>query len=367
MGVLLGNLGLFGMTALAPLGDSKMLRMVAETGGVLLLFEVGLETDLAKLLGVGWTALAAAVFGISASMGLSYAVTSQLFSGAGWLTHLFIAGTVAATSVGITARVLKDMGKANTQEARIVLGAAVADDVIGLVLLAVVSGLGAAHAAKLPAVLWIVGKAALFLIAAAGVGRYGAQPAFNFAMRMKVPGALLGVSICFCFAMAGISAWAGLAPIVGAFAAGLVLDEVHYKDLLLSGERTVEELLFPINTLLVPVFFVMVGFRVDVRSFASPGVLGFAALITLAAALGKQVCGLAVREGGVSRLAVGIGMIPRGEVSLIFAGLGVSLAVVSQTAYASLVLMVMLTTFITPPLLKYVMFKDRSPSAAAPR
>jgi Kef-type K+ transport system membrane component KefB len=136
-----------------------------------------------------------------------------------------------------------------------------------------------------------------------------------------------------------------------------VLEETHYKQFVDRGERKIEELLFPITTVMVPIFFVVMGMRVDLRSFASPAVLGFAALITLVAILGKQICGLGVLERGVDRLVIGLGMIPRGEVGLIFAGLGSSLSIggkpiLSSMTFSSLVLMIMLTTFITPPLLK---------------
>jgi Kef-type K+ transport system membrane component KefB len=191
---------------------------------------------------------------------------------------------------------------------------------------------------------------------------------FHYAARLKVSGALLSLCICFCFAVATISQLVGLAPIVGAFAAGVVLEEVHYRPFTMRGERRVQELLYPINTLIVPVFFVLMGLRVDLRSFASPTVLGFAALITVAAILGKQVCGLGVLERGVDRLVIGVGMIPRGEVGLIFAGMGSTLMLHGQpvlppATFSALVLMIMLTTFITPSALKVVF--DRSKVAMA--
>jgi Kef-type K+ transport system membrane component KefB len=365
MGVVLGNLGLFGITALEPLRDNTILRLVAEIGAILLLFEVGVESDLVQLLAVGWSSLMVATLGVIAPMVLGYLVSAWMLPQAGWLTYLFIGGTLTATSVGITARVLKDLGKANTKEARIILGAAVADDVIGLVVLAVVSGLVSAASTSSAssggvgwlAIVWIIVKASLFLVLAVVVGRLWSQRVFIYAARMKVAGALLGVCICFCFIVAGIAALVGLAPIVGAFAAGVVLDEVHYKPFLERGERRVEELLFPITTLIVPVFFVVMGMRVDLKSFASAQVLEFAALIAVVAIIGKQICGLGVLERGVDRLVIGVGMIPRGEVGLIFAGLGSSLIlqgqpVLSATTFSALVLMIMLTTFITPPLLK---------------
>jgi Kef-type K+ transport system membrane component KefB len=366
IGVVLGNLNLFGLTLLDPLKDSSSLRVLAEIGAILLLFEVGVESDLVQLLAVGWSSLLVATLGVIAPMVLGYFVARQLIPSAGWLSHLFVGGTLTATSVGITARVLKDLGKSNTKEARIILGAAVADDVIGLVVLAVISGLTTAAVAGAGAggvswatTFWIVAKACIFLILAVVVGRFWSQRAFSYAARLQVSGALLAFSVCFCFVVATIAGFAGLAPIVGAFAAGVVLEEVHYQPFLERGERTVQELLFPLTTLVVPVFFVLMGFRVDLRSFSSMAVLGFAGLITIAAVIGKQVCGLGVLERGVDRLVIGIGMIPRGEVGLIFAGLGSTLLlhgrpVLSQTTFSALVLMIMVSTFITPPLLKAV-------------
>lgn len=371
MGVILGNLNLFGIALLDPLKNSSPLRILAEIGAILLLFEVGVESDLVQLLAVGWSSLLVATLGVIAPMILGYFVSLYLIPNASWLSHLFVGGTLTATSVGITARVLKDLGKSNTKEARIILGAAVADDVIGLVVLAVISGLTtAATAGSGPGgiswmtSLWIIVKASLFLVLAVVVGRFWSQRVFTYAARLQVSGALLGLCICFCFALATLAGLAGLAPIVGAFAAGVVLEELHYQPFVERGERTVQELLFPLTTLVVPVFFVLMGFRVDLRSFASMPVLAFAGLITLVAVIGKQICALGVLERGVDRLAVGVGMIPRGEVGLIFAGLGSALMlqgqpVLSQTTFSALVLMIMLSTFITPPLLKAVFERKR--------
>jgi Kef-type K+ transport system membrane component KefB len=152
----------------------------------------------------------------------------------------------------------------------------------------------------------------------------------------------------------------GLAPIVGAFAAGLILDEVHYKDFVDRGEHTIEEMLQPITTFLVPIFFVLMGIRVDLSTFGHLNILGFAAVLTLVAIIGKQVCGLAVAERGLNRLAVGLGMIPRGEVGLIFAGIGMTLRlngeqVVSVPTFSAVVIMVIVTTLVTPPVLKWAL------------
>jgi Kef-type K+ transport system membrane component KefB len=379
MGVVLGNLNLFGFTLLDPLKGNSIIRVVAEIGAILLLFEVGVESDLVQLLKVGWSSLLVATLGVIAPMALGYVVSTQLLPDAGWLTHLFVGGTLTATSVGITARVLKDLRQSNTKEARIILGAAVADDVIGLVVLAVISGLVTAAIAgsgsggvSWAACLWIVAKASLFLAGAVIVGRFWSQRMFVHAARLRVPGVLLGVCICFCFLVATLAGLAGLAPIVGAFAAGVVLEEVHYRPFLERGERKVEELLFPITTLIVPVFFVLMGLRVDLHSFASPAVLGFAAAITAVAIIGKQICGLGVLDRGVDRLAIGVGMIPRGEVGLIFAGMGSTMMLngqplLSATVFSALVLMIMLTTFITPPLLKVVFERKKSAALSTAR
>ena len=376
IGVVLGNLNLFGVTLLDPLKTNSVIRIVAEIGAILLLFEVGIESDLVQLLAVGWSSLLVATLGVIAPLILGYIVSMQLLPDAGWLSHLFVGGTLTATSVGITARVLKDLGRSNTKEARIILGAAVADDVIGLVVLAVISGLVTAAMSSSASTgvdwmtcLWIVVKASLFLVLAVIIGRFWSQRIFVYAARLRIPGALLGLCICFCFVVATIAQLVGLAPIVGAFAAGVVLEEVHYRPFLERGERRIEELLFPINTLIVPVFFLLMGLRVDLRSFASANVLWFSALITLVAVIGKQVCGFGVLDRGVSRLIIGVGMIPRGEVGLIFAGLGATLMlhgqpVVPPAIFSALILMIMLSTFITPPLLKAV-FERQKPVAEA--
>src|SRR5258708_18520366 len=206
MGVVLGNLNLFGITILDPLKNSSLLRILAEIGAILLLFEVGVESDLVQLLAVGWSSLLVAILGVIAPMVLGYLVARYLIPDASWLSHLFVGGTLTATSVGITARVLKDLGKSNTKEARIILGAAVADDVIGLVVLAVISGLTTAAVAgsgagsvSWTASLWIIVKASLFLILAVVVGRFWSQRVFTYAPPLPVSRAVLSFCIFFCF------------------------------------------------------------------------------------------------------------------------------------------------------------------------
>ena len=170
------------------------------------------------------------------------------------------------------------------------------------------------------------------------------------------------LSLIYCFLLAGLAESIGLAAIVGAFAAGLVLDETSYRAYPQMKTRRIEELVAPISSIFVPVFFVLMGIRVDLNSFRSLSVLEFAAGLSLAAIIGKQVCSLGILEKGLNRLAVGVGMIPRGEVGLIFAAMGAresvaGVPVFSPETYSAMVVMVMITTLSTPPLLKYLMTK----------
>jgi Kef-type K+ transport system membrane component KefB len=361
-GIVLGNLGLIGFHAFEPFRDLPGVDLLAQIGVVFLLFTVGLESDVGKMLAVGASSFIVAVLGVVAPMVLGWFCSAWFFPEHSGLTHWFVGATLCATSVGITARVLGDLRRTDSAEGRIILGAAVIDDVLGLIVLAVVAGVitaadsGAAF--DLRSVLWIVGKSLLFLVGAVVVGQWLSRHAFRLAGRLQGEGVLLTTALAFCFGLAWAAGKIGLAPIVGAFAAGLVLDEVHYRDLRARDRRNrdIGELMEPVNTLLVPVFFVLMGMRVDLAAFALPGVIGFAAVLTLAAVLGKQVCALGVLEKHTDRLAVGLGMIPRGEVGLIFANFGLTLTlggapVVDRQVFSAVVAMVAITTLVTPPLL----------------
>jgi len=372
-GVVIGNLGLAGLHALDGLRALPGLDLLAQIGVLFLLFEVGIQSDLGKMAAVGASSFLVATLGVIAPMVLGFFCSRAFFPAHDPLTHWFVGATLCATSVGITARVLSDLKRADSREGRIILGAAVIDDVMGLVVLAVVAGV--IHAADRgsgfhpSAVLIIVGKALGFLIGAVVIGRRLAPHAFRLATRLRGEGWLLTTALAFCFGLAWLAGAAGLAPIVGAFAAGLVLDEAHYRDLRARDERhrDIPELLEPIAQFLVPLFFVLMGMRVDLGVFGHAEILAFAAALTLAAVLGKQVCSLGVLEKGCDRLAVGLGMIPRGEVGLIFAGIGATLTlggerVVDGQVYSAVVVMVALTTLMTPPLLVWRMKRTGLPA-----
>ncbi len=365
-GIVIGNLGLLGWHGLDGLRALPALDLLAEIGVLFLLFEVGLKSDVRSMMAVGGSSFLVATLGVIAPIGLGYLASSWLLPSHHPLTHWFVGATLCATSVGITARVLSDLGRVSSPEGRIVLGAAVIDDVMGLLVLAVVTGVIAAAdrgVAFAPAsVLWIVGKSVLFLGGALLAGGWLSRHAFRIAARLPGEGLLLSLSLAFCFALAWLAGRAGLAPIVGAFAAGLIVDEAHYRELRTrdSADRSVEQLLQPLMTFLVPVFFVLMGMRVDLAVFGAPGVIGFAAVLCVVAVASKQACSLGVIERGVDRLAVGLGMIPRGEVGLIFASIGATLAikgerVVDPVVFSAVVVMVAVTTLLTPPLLTWRM------------
>jgi Na+:H+ antiporter len=358
-GLLLGNLALLGGPDLRGLMESEALLLLAEMGAVLLLFKVGLESTPSEMMAVGGRALAVAVAGVIAPMLLGFGVGELMRPDESWMLHAFLGSMLAATSVGITARVLADANALQSTAARIILGAAVIDDVLGLVVLAVVSGVITAAAtgtALAPlAIAWIVVKAVLFLAGALLVGGLVAPRIFKGALALPPGGVAAAMALGMCLLFAYLAALAGLAPIVGAFAAGLVLEEKHAAEHVARGELPLQEALAPLAAFLVPVFFVRMGMLVDVSAFATGSVLAFALLLTLAAVIGKQVCAL-LAPRGVSGLTIGIGMMPRGEVGLIFAAIGARLMldgrpVVDAGVYAAAVFMVMATTMATPPLL----------------
>jgi Kef-type K+ transport system membrane component KefB len=261
--------------------------------------------------------------------------------------------------------VLKDLGRSQSNEARIILGAAVIDDVLGLVILSVVTGIIAAAdrggTMSFGSIGATVAKALGFLVAALFLGRFVSAKLFGVASRLQGRGVLLAVGLGFCFLLSYLANAIGLAPIVGAFAAGLILEDVHFLGFRSQGEPTLEALVHPIAQFLVPVFFVLMGMHTDLRSFMEPGVAALAAGLTVAAIIGKQACSLGVLPAPgqvVDRLSVGIGMIPRGEVGLIFANIGLGLTVagehiIDRNTFSAVVVMVIVTTMITPPALKW--------------
>ena len=374
LGVLLGNLLLVGIDWFEPIKHSHTIEILAELGVILLLFQVGLESNLSDMLRLGLSSLLVATLGVIAPFFLGWGIGAWFYPQESVYMHVFLGATLTATSVGITARVLKDINQHATNEARIILGAAVIDDILGLMILAIVSGIimAAAGGESLSSlgILWVVAKAVLFLVGAIYLSRWTYPYLFRLADYLRVRGMLLIISLATCFALAILAAESGLAPIVGAFAAGLILDKVYYRDLPNLAPQPLEELLDPIALFLVPVFFVRMGMGVDLRTFGQWPVLIFAVVLTIVAVAGKQLSALGVVTAGTNRWIVGLGMIPRGEVGLIFASVGVGLTVagkqmVSPEIYSAIVIMVIVTTLMTPPLLAWAFRRRASGSAKA--
>ncbi len=359
VGIGLGNFvgPFFGQAGIAFVRSEPTLTVMAEVGVLILLFDVGLEADLRALFRVGLSSLLVALIGIVVPIGLGWAAAAWFLPDSPTLVHAFVGTTLAATSVGITARVLKDLGATQRPEGQIILGAALLDDVLGLVVLALVTGMVTAAAGGAPlsglGVAGIIVRAALFLALIVGLGHFLSSPIVRLAGRTGHPETMLVIGLCLCFALAYAAELVGLADIVGAFAAGLFLDP--YGEGVRTGDEhaTLTELLHPLATLFVPLFFVLMGIQVDLASLADPAALGLAAVLILCAIAGKLACAVGILAEGVSRLAVAIGMIPRGEVGLIFAGIGTSLTlhgrpILSQSLFSAIVLMVLVTTIVAP-------------------
>lgn len=336
-----------------------ILQFLAELGVVLLLFEIGLETDLKEMFRVGSSALAVAAVGIAVPFALGYLFwaygphlqvpsTVPLAAAA-----IFVGATLTATSVGITARVLSDLGKMATTEARIIIGAAVIDDVLGLVILGVVSSLASGGVVTTGGAIRSLVVAIGFLVVAVVVGLRLAPLLFEASARLRSREVVVVFGVAFCLLLAGLADRAGSALIIGAFAAGIVLSG--------TGQfRVIEDRIKPVASILTPVFFVMVGASVDIRLLdptrpGAGGVLWAAFALTVLAVVGKVVTGWAAPWSSFRRVVVGVGMIPRGEVGLIFADIGRRTGVLGAELFNAVLIMVLVTTFLAPILLKKVL------------
>jgi len=359
-GIVCGNLLplLFVTKEIEFVRSDPTLQVLAEIGALILLFDVGLETDIRSLVRVGWSALLAALIGIAASMLLGWATAAWFLPDSPALAHVFVGATLSATSIGITSRVLKDLGVMQSREGQIILGAAVIDDVLGLMVLAVVSGAVAAATAGTAslsplAIGGILLRAALFLGITVGLGQMASKYIVRLAAQTGKPFALLVIGLSLCFTLAYAAELIGLAGIIGAFAAGLMLDPYGQGIRAREEHAALSELMHPLSAIFVPLFFILMGIRVDATSLASPDILALGTVLVVCALAGKLVCGLGVFGGGVNRLAIGIGMIPRGEVGLIFAAIGVRLTLetkplLTEGLFSAMVLMVLVTTLLTP-------------------
>ncbi|UCC82224.1 MAG: cation:proton antiporter [Gemmatimonadota bacterium] len=364
-GVILGG-SVLGIVPTAP-GDpmAEMVHLLAEIGVVILLFEVGLETDLKEMFRVGKAAAVVAGIGVLVPflLGAGYWYFADPDLGAHpegvSLTKiaLFVGATLTATSVGITARVLSDLDQMRTREARTIIGAAVIDDVLGLVMLALVVGLAAGTDVTVGTVTWTLVKAIGFLVLAVIIGNFIGPHLFDFVDRLRVRGVLLVSAFCFALLLAALADISDSAMIIGSFAAGIILSSTNQFDL-------VDERIEPVADVFTPIFFVSVGAAVNVRLVLpwtdefNTGVLVIGGVLTAVAVAGKVVSGFSVPWEKMNSLAIGVGMIPRGEVGLIFADIGRRGGLLSDAVFSAILIMVMVSTFITPPLLTWIFRRD---------
>ncbi len=392
VGVVLGNLGLIGLHVFDGILGSEHIKFLSDLGVIILLFLVGLESNLYEMKKVGGRASLVAVIGVVVPFVLgAWVVGPWLLPDLDPNTYLFLGAALTATSVGITARVFKDFGKLKIPEAQIVLGAAVIDDVLGLIILAVVTAMATLGAVTFGLVSIIIAKAILFLVGSIIFGRLFA-PKIGHIFSQIHTGAGLKFTFAVVFALiyAAIAGLIGLAPIIGAFAAGLVLDPVHFKyfrkpqmaeDLesqadLASNvehkeelkkkakhhtEKHIEELIEPVGHFLIPIFFVYTGMNVKLETLFDPNIIMVALGITAVAFIGKYVSGFAAARG-MNKNIIGFGMVPRGEVGLIFAAIGKEIGVLNDEIFSIIIIMVILTTLLTPPILAHFLKRTGVPA-----
>ena len=354
-----------GPSVLDLVGQEQTLQVLGEIGVILLLLQVGMEMDLGELRAVGRASVSVAVVGVVVPMIGGFGV-SELF-GYDAKTALFLGAALAATSVGITARVFSDLRALATVEARTVLGAAVADDVLGLVILTVVVRIASEGSVSVLSVLGIFSIALAFLVATTAVGSRAAPPLFQFLHRFaRSPGTLVALALAFTLAFAELADAAELAPIVGAFVAGLSLSRSTVSDRITRD-------LAPVGHLFIPVFFLEIGIDAKVEAFFDPTVLAIGGALFAVAVIGKLVAAVGAAGSPGDKRLIGLGMIPRGEVGLIFATIGLGETILDQDQYAALLLVVLATTLVAPPLLRWRLQQIRAgraerrhPSTAPP-
>ncbi|MGI9205045.1 MAG: cation:proton antiporter [Woeseiaceae bacterium] len=322
-------------------------------GVIFLLFMVGLEADLDEMWAVGADSVRVAILGVLVPFALGFTALAVLRPEMALSSTLFIAATLGATSIGITANVLRETGYNTTTEGHIILGAAICDDILGLIILAVVSGIVVSGSVDVTEAVFVIVMSSMFLVGAVKLGPRIVRFAANVMGRLDIIEAKMFTSYLFVMVLAWIANLAGLATIIGAFAAGVVLSDSYFSQHESSSRRfiSIRELIMPLEVILRPIFFILMGIQVKVEAFLSWPVIIVAAGLLVAAVIGKLVCGLGARSTA-NRLVIGIGMLPRGEVGLVFAAIGRTLGVIDDAIFSAVVLMVMLTTLMAPPILK---------------
>ena len=340
--------------------QSEVVSVLAEIGVIILLFEIGLESDLRELKEVGYQAAIVAVVGVVAPFAAGTAGLMFFFHVAA-IPAIFAGAALTATSIGITSKVLSEIGRLKSKEGQIIVGAAVIDDVLGIIVLAVVASLAKTGEVDVFNVIYLIISATVFLLGSIFLGKFFNHSFVTIADKLQTRGKLVIPAFTFAFLMAFLANVIQLEAILGAFAAGLVLDETDKR-------KELDKQVVPIADILVPIFFVTVGAKADL-GVLNPAVpanregLVIAVFLIAVAIIGKLITGWTfIGQPQINRFAIGVGMIPRGEVGLVFAGIGSASGVLSKPLEAAIIIMVILTTFLAPPFLR-IAFKGSPESA----
>lgn len=359
MGMFLGNVWLFsGWRFFDFLREMEFLKVLGDFGAIVLLLTVGLHTDIRAMLRVGLSSFLVAAGGVFAPAGLGFLVGYFMLPESPLETKLFLAITLCATSVAIKLRVLDELKMLDTTEARIIIGAAIVDDVITLLLLGMVSGIAISGKVSFVS-LSITGGMSLLFLFAVGILSLKFNWAFgNFVTRRLPENLKIAIVAVICLCLAFLAESIGLHTIIGAFGAGLLLQNIKLRDSE-GKEHDINWFVRIAYWILVPILFVRVGAQVEIESFFNLKVVLMGLAITGAAILGKMFCSVCVVKRGVNRLAIGIAMIPRLEVTLIIAAIGKGLGVLSDALFSSIVVMVVITALVSPPLLKMVLLRQK--------
>ncbi|WP_318013985.1 cation:proton antiporter [Oscillatoria salina] len=330
--------------------QSEVISVLAELGVIILLFEIGLESDLRELQKVGYQAAVVAVVGVVAPFAAG-TIGLMFFFNVPAIPAIFAGAALTATSIGITSKVLSELGYLKSREGQIIVGAAVIDDVLGIIVLAVVASLAKTGEVDIVNLIYLMTSASVFLLGSIFLGKFFNKSFVAIAERLQTRGNLVIPAFTFAFLMAFLANAIHLEAILGAFAAGLVLDETDKR-------KELDKQVIPIADILVPIFFVSVGAKADL-GVLNPAIptnrqgLVIAAFLLVVAIIGKVITGWSVTgKTPINRLAIGVGMIPRGEVGLVFAGIGSASGVLSKPLEAAIIIMVILTTFLAPPFLR---------------
>jgi len=338
---------LSGMHGVELIKVGYVIDIFSRLGVIFLLFMVGLESSINELKRTGRESFFVALIGVIAPIMLSLLISHYLLPTAPSNTHLFIAATLCATSVGITASVLKELKKLRTREAQIILGAAVADDILGLIILAIVSSIVVSQVVSISLIGKVFIDALLFFIGSFLLGPFLLKKAVVFFKFLDPWEAKLCIAFLFVMLLSWLASLVHLAPMIGAFAAGIIIHDGYFK----TSDLSIKELMGPLEALLAPLFFVLIGIQVKLEVFMDWHVLYFACGILIAAVLGKLMSGFGAGRQD-DRWLIGVGMLPRGEVGLIFASIGKTLGVLSENVFSALILMIIVTTMIAPSWLK---------------